>query len=224
MMQYLKPFAAVITFVIGTFAAYLLLPLVPPVARPGHDCRVDKSGHPLDPHAVCDIYRPDDGVADAPGLPETVTVCDLASRPERYDGKLVRLRADLETTKSHRAYSVADKACVGKGARVSCAAGNTSCSDLFEALRESDVNSVEFRAEGRFFASVLERPPGGISSRVMLFEITGRIHSRGPGKKSEKPSGRGMGTGSGTGYGSGSGTGVGTGSGSGQGSGSGDYR
>jgi len=198
MQLFLKAFTAAVTFiisVIATYPVYLLLPL--PSIGDVPNLRVDE---PV-------------------SVEETVTVCELARNPERYEGRIVRLRANLEITRSTEAYSVTDKTCVTEWARVSCIVENVSCGALFDSLRDSSVSSVEFYAEGRFFASVLESPRGGASSRVRLFEITGDVDIKTAGRMFKRRVGRGSGVGMGRGTGDGIGTGRGEGRGSGTGSG-----
>jgi hypothetical protein len=200
MQSYLKAFTAVFTFTIGTLAAFFLMPLpdVPVV----HDVRFDKAG----------------------SAPETVSLCELAGRTGRYDGKLVRVEANIEFNNAGVS-SLTDDACLQKWVRLSCDAGYESCRGLLEKVQRSDAGGARIVAIGRFFASVLERVPGGINTRVPLFEITetkvleikGGSEIQGVGdeynpcKYDGRRCGYGSGTGSGQGTGSGSGSGTETG-------------
>ena len=203
MQFYIKAFAAIFTFTIGTLAAFFLMPLPDvPVVR---DVRFD----------------------EAP-----VSVCELARRPELYDGKFVRIKAKIEFNNSG-ASSFVDNACLQEWVRISCDIGYDSCRSLLEDVRRSDADETRIIAVGRFFASVLERVPGGVNTRVPLFEITetkgleikggSKVggHNYNPCKYDGRRCGYGSGTGSGSGHGQGSGDGNGTGRGEGRGSGTG---
>lgn len=196
MQYYLKAFVAILTFTIGILAAFFLMPLPDiPVVR---EARFHQLG----------------------GAPETVTVCELASRPERYDGRLVRVEANIEFSNTG-ASSLTDNACLREWVRVSCDAGYSSCRGLLEDVRHNDEARIV--AVGRFFASVLERVPGGVNTRVPLFEITETkgLEIRGDSESERggshvdpcKYEGRRCGYGSGDGDGSGRGQGTGNGSG-----------
>jgi uncharacterized membrane protein YgcG len=202
-MLYLKPFAAVLTFIIGTLAAYFLMPL--PDIQVVRDDRFHELGVP----------------------PETVSVCALASRPERYDGKIVRIEANIEFNNAGSS-SLTDNACLNKWVRLACDAGYPSCRGLLEEVRQTEPDEARIVAVGRFFASVLERVPEGVNTRVPLFEITETkgLETKGGigvhrGVNPCKYEGRRCGYGSGIGDSSGSGSGHGGGYGSGEGRGTG---
>lgn len=214
MQFYLKPLAAILTFLIGTFAVYLA-PL--PNIQVAHDARYDE------------VYS----------APETVSLCELEKHPELYDGKIIRMRAWIEMDDNALIFD--HQLCGTEPVRVSCRAGYTSCLDLLEDLRFSRTGRAQIYADGRFHAAVLEHHSTcRADSLVPLFEIaeTRGLKLEGvrqavyddkskfkldsaPCENDARPCDRGTGTGigHGTGYGNGGGSGRGIGYGSGDGSG-----
>jgi hypothetical protein len=206
-MYYLKPFAAVFTFVVGTFAAYVLMPLPE--------------------------YGPV-GCTDSTGLVET-PVCELAAHPELYDGKLVRVRMNIWRIHSRNASFTTSADCDDKLVVVTCSRGYESCSELLDDITRAQPSDVEIYADGLFSASVISYQRSGTTHRMPLFEITetrsvsvvgGKSRLRGSYgefKYVDKINGPAdsRGTGTGRGHGSGTGDGIGTGPGEGRGSGTG---
>lgn len=194
MLQFIKPLAAVFTFVVGTFAAYVLMPL--PTIRPV-------------------------GCTDSAG-PVEAPVCELAARPELYDGKLVRVRMNIRRIHSSNASFITSAYCGDKPIAVTCASGYESCSELLDDIARTRPSDVELSADGLFSASVISYGRSGTAHRLPLFEITETRSVRVTGGKfplkagygddikyvdkiTETPVGRGRGTGHG--YGSGTGHG-----------------
>jgi len=199
MLQYVKPFAAIVTFVIGTFSAYVLMPLptISPVGCPNS--------------------------AD----PVVTPVCELAAHPELYDGKLVRVRMNIQRIHGPNASFITSAYCDDKPVVVTCAAGYGSCSELLDDIIRAKPSDVEIYADGLFSASAISYERSGTTHRLPLFEITETRSVRVNGGKFElqrsydklNKRANSRETGHGHGVGDGRGTGQGTGSGSGSGTG-----
>ena len=205
-MHYLKPFAAVITFVIGTFAAYVLMPL--PAIRPA-GCQ--NSSDPVE-----------------------TTLCQIGAHPGLYNGKSVRTRMDIRLVQNAYSTELVAEYCGGGPMRVTCLKGYKSCYELLDDIIQARPDDIEIYADGSFYDSVTYYSPDGTSRRIPMFEIKETRSVRVSGEKFPLKGGYGndrkyvekinvtsdrRGTGHGHGVGNGRGTGQGSGSGSGSGTG-----
>jgi hypothetical protein len=208
MLQFVKPFAAVFTFIIGTFASYVLMPL--PASRP----------------VVCN---------DSACLVET-PVCRIGDHPELYNGKLVRTRMDIRLIQTAYSTELVTEYGGGGPMRITCLKGYKSCYELLDDIIQAQPDDIKIYADGWFYNSVTYYNPDGTSRRIPMFEIKETRSVRVSGEKFplkgsygndlkyvDKINGAadGRGTGHGHGIGNGRGTGQGTGSGSGSGTGTG---
>lgn len=203
MLQFVKPLAAVFTFIIGTFAAYVLMPLP-------------------EFHVVgCNF-----GSTDQVDLVET-PLCQLGTYPELYERKLVRVRLDIRRVHTADSTELVAYHCGARSMRIDCRKGYESCYQLLDKIAHTRPDEIEIYADGRFYNSAVSYERDGTSRRIPLFEIeeTRSVRIRGeklPGDDGSDETGDGYGAGRGHGSGRGNGTGYGTGQGSGRGTGSGD--
>lgn len=206
MMQYIKPLAAVFTFIIGTFASYVLMPL-PEIRMAG--CK-----EPAD-------------------LVET-PLCQLGTYPELYHRKLVRVRLDIRLVTTADSTELVAYHCGGPPMRIDCRKGYGSCYRLLDDITRARPDETEIYTDGRFYKSATSYERDGTSSQIPLFEIEetrgikvsgGKYPLRGDyGEFTFSDSGsdeNGKGYAAGRGHGNGSGTGDGRGTGHGSGTGSG---
>lgn len=210
MLQFVKPLAAVFTFIIGTFAAYVLMPLP-------------------EFHVVgCNF-----GSTDQVDLVET-PLCQLGTYPELYERKLVRVRLDIRLVHTADSTELVAYHCGARSMRIDCRKGYESCYQLLDKIAHTRPDEIEIYADGRFYNSAISYERDGTSRRIPLFEIEETRSVRVGGEKlpgddgmfnddvsDETGDGRGTGRGHGNGSGTGYGTGQGTGSGSGRGTGNG---
>ena len=154
MLLLLKILLAIFTFTVGIIGVLYIAPL--PGTRPVGNFVTEK--------------------------PVDVTLADLAQHPASYDGRLVRVTAGLEFSDTRNA-TLTDGASSPNGVRLSCASGYVTCRELLADIRAKQ-SSVEITVVGRFFASVLESPDGGVGMRVPLVEI---VETKGVKTKSGRP-------------------------------------
>jgi len=167
---------AICTFAIGVIAAaaWLIKPASTPSQLPPQSAEADAPAPPA-PKAT-----PDSTVY-------TVSFCDLIRNPQRYDQKLVRVKAVYGSGIDTSALS--DPSCKRDDAwaRDSCPATDVSCDEVYKPIEEALRSSPSFEAEvdvvGRYVASAEDPALNQTRKYVHMLEIR-EVKSAKPVKRS----------------------------------------